>query len=87
MSQHTVRNLFVLGYGHGVTMWGYTTADSRRELEGSAYWHGSPDTVRPGDWLMVTHTGTANGNSIYAFAAQPDGSIRARRLCSTFGED
>lgn len=86
MSQHTVRNLSSLAYGQGVTMWGYVTPHSRRELEGSTYWLGAPDTIRPGDWLMVTHTENL-GNSIYAFVKQPDGSLRARRLCSTFAED
>lgn len=85
---HAVRNLAVASYAHGVTMWCYVTPDSRREIEGTAYWHGAPDTMKAGDWLFVTHAGQAAGNSIYAFIAQPStGALQARRLCSTFGED
>lgn len=83
---HSVRNLSVAAYAMGTTMWIYTSPDSRREIEGSSYWHGAPDTMKPGDWLFVTHT-AATGNSIYAMVRQPDGALRARRLASTFAEE
>jgi len=85
MSSVNLRNLSLGTYASSTTLWFYVTPHTRREIEGHTYWAYARDTVKPADWLFVTHTGPTPGNSIYAFTI--DSPPRVRRLASTFGED
>jgi len=98
MTAVDLSRLSVAAYTQGTTWWNYVTPHSRREVEGTTYWHEfftdntdeKRSRVRPGDWIFITHRDlTAGplyrlmGNSIYVM--QTNG--RVRRLISTFNEE
>jgi len=96
MTTVDLSRLSVAAYTQGTTWWNYVTPHSRREVEGTTYWHdiftNDPNEprsrVKPGDWIFLTHRqpnipNDVMGNSIYVM--REDG--RAYRLISTYNEE
>lgn len=52
------RNLSVLAYANGFTLWHYTTADTADTVDTAGYFNGAADMVRVGDIVLAnTETG------------------------------
>lgn len=52
------RNLSVLSYANGFTLWHYTTPDTNAAVTTAAYFNGASDMLRKGD-LIVANVDTA----------------------------
>lgn len=52
------KDLNVLAYANGFTMWGYVTTDQHSEvLDDEDYWSDARDMVRDGDFVFVKGSG------------------------------
>jgi hypothetical protein len=67
-----IRDLCVMSYARGMSQFSYRTSDTRRELEGSTYWHDAVSLLNIGDFIFVQHTG--RGSAIYCVG--PLGQVR-----------
>ncbi len=47
------KNLSVLAYANGFTLWHYTTADAAADVDTQGYFNGASDMLRAGDMLMA----------------------------------
>jgi hypothetical protein len=47
------KNLSVLAYSNGFTLWHYTTADSAADVDTSGYFNDAADMLRAGDMVMA----------------------------------
>ncbi|TVR97382.1 MAG: hypothetical protein EA406_09875 [Rhodospirillales bacterium] len=62
---YTARNLSVLAYANGFTLWHYTTADPSTIVDTTGYFNAAADMLRVGDMIL------ANVNT----AATPDAGV------------
>lgn len=51
------KNLSVLAYANGFTMWHYRTTDTYEEVTSRGYFNGAADMVRAGDMIILNSTG------------------------------
>lgn len=59
------RNLSVLSYANGFTLWHYTTADSYAAVTGANYFNAASDMLRAGDMLALnTGVGGTTANAV-----------------------
>lgn len=49
-----VRNLSVLSYANGFTLWHYKAADTLHAVEAPGYFADAADMLAPGDMLMLS---------------------------------
>lgn len=54
------KNLSVLSYANGFTLWHYTTEDTDAKVKAAKYFDGAADMLRQGD-LITVNTDTASG--------------------------
>ena len=74
----SVRNLSVLAYANGFTLWHYrSAADALEWITGSDYFEDAGDMLSGGDIMMVS---ASDGLRIVAIAAAADGSVAAAPL-------
>lgn len=74
----SVRNLSVLAYANGFTLWHYrSAADGLERITGPDYFEAAADMLTGGDIMMLS---TAEGARIVSVAANPDGSVCAAPL-------
>ncbi len=50
---YTAKNLSVLAYANGFTLWHYTTTDTAAETEAANYFDAAADLLRVGDLILV----------------------------------
>ena len=73
-----VRNLSVLAYANGFTLWHYTAgADSLDILDSEGYFASAADMLAPGDIMMVSGN---DGARMLCIAPNPDGTLETVRL-------
>jgi len=49
------RNLSVLAYANGFTLWHYITPDLAADIDTSGYFADARDMLRVGDFIIATH--------------------------------
>lgn len=80
----TARELSVLAYANGFTLWHYRTADSPDRLlaPGGGYFAAADELLRPGDQILVTHLGdgTVTGTSLVVAAIRPGLGVEVREV-------
>ena len=74
----SIRNLSVLAYANGFTLWHYrSAADALERIAGTDYFEDAADMLSGGDIMMLS---AADGARIVTIAAAPDGSVCAAPL-------
>lgn len=70
------KNLSVLAYANGFTLWHYTTPDTAATVDTTGYFNAAADMLRPGDMLLAnTSTGGTTVNGIFAVASNASGIV------------
>lgn len=70
------KNLSVLAYANGFTLWHYTTADAAAEVDTQGYFDAAADMLRAGDMVMANvAVGTAPAAGIFLVNASGPGVV------------
>lgn len=72
------RNLNVLAYANGFTLWHYTTIDTASEIHQKGYFDDADQLLRSGD-LIVTNTGGGDA-AILSVTEQAEKAVTAQVL-------
>lgn len=73
---YAARNLSVLSYANGFTLWHYATSDNAAAVAGAGYFNDASDLLRKGD-LILANTDTAGTLTakIYSVANSASGVV------------
>ncbi len=76
-----LRNLSVLAYANGFTLWHYATPDAAASVDDAGYFNAACDMLRAGD-MILANTGTAGTpqSGVFAVASVAAGSVDAASL-------
>jgi len=70
------RDLSVLAYANGFTLWHYTTIDTALTVDTAGYFNAATDMVRVGDMVMAnTDTDGAPSSGLYLVNANAGGIV------------
>lgn len=70
------RNLSVLSYANGFTLWHYTSADNNAAVTGSNYFNDAADMLRKGDLIVANiDTGGTQANKLLFVASVTGGVV------------
>ncbi|MCW9002001.1 MAG: hypothetical protein OQJ87_04715 [Rhodospirillales bacterium] len=70
------RDLSVLAYANGFTLWHYTTADAAADVDTSGYFDTAADMLRVGDMIFANvDTGGAPAGGIFRVASNAGGTV------------
>lgn len=73
------KNLAVLAYANGFTLWHYTTSDA--DVETANYFDEAANTLRVGDMVLVnSNTAVTPTASILAVASNSEGEVTVANL-------
>jgi len=73
---YNAKNLSVLAYANGFTLWHYTTPDAATAVDASGYFNGAADMVRIGDMVLAnTDTGAGYASGVFVVAANANGVV------------
>ncbi|MBI3504031.1 MAG: hypothetical protein HY059_04260 [Proteobacteria bacterium] len=76
-----LRNLSVLAYANGFTLWHYTTPDAAVAVDNAGYFNAAADMLRAGDMILAnTATGGGAQSGVFAVATVAPGSVDAASL-------
>jgi hypothetical protein len=76
-----LKDLSVLAYANGFTLWHYRTADPDTEVDDTDYFLEAIDMLRPGDMILAnTGEGTAPKGGIFRVVANTGTSIDAANM-------
>jgi hypothetical protein len=73
---YSARNLSVLSYANGFTLWHYTTVDNNTAVTTAGYFNDASDLLRKGDLIIanVDNAGTLTAK-IYSVSASASGVV------------
>jgi hypothetical protein len=75
------KDLSVLAYANGFTLWHFTTTDPATEVDGSGYFSGASDMLRVGDMIMANlDTDGTPQAGILLVASNSGGTVDAANL-------
>ena len=70
------KNLSVLAYANGFTLWHYTTPDAAATVDTAGYFNAAADMLRAGDMILAnTATGGTPVHGIFAVASNAGGVV------------
>ena len=70
------KNLSVLAYANGFTLWHYTSTDTAADMTGAGYFNGASDLLRANDLVLVnTDTDGSAGARIISIAGVSAGVV------------
>ena len=70
------RNLSVLSYANGFTLWHYTSTDNNATVTGTNYFNGASDMLRKGDLIVANvDTGGTQANKMYFVSTNASGVV------------
>jgi hypothetical protein len=82
------RNLSVLAYANGFTLWHYTTPDPAADVDTAGYFNDAADMVRVGDMVLANvDTDGAPASGIFLINANAAGVVDAADLTAVGGTD
>jgi hypothetical protein len=82
------RNLSVLAYANGFTLWHYTTTDDAATADTAGYFNAAADMLRVGDMILANvDTAGAPGAGIYLVNANASGSVDVANLTTVGATD
>lgn len=75
------KDLSVLAYANGFTLWHFTTADAAAEVSGASYFDAAADMLRAGDVILTNvEVATAPAAKLYQVAANANGAVTLAAL-------
>ena len=75
------KNLSVLAYSNGFTLWHYTTPDTAATVDTSGYFSTASDMVRVGDMILAnTDTGASYATGVFVVASNANGVVDVANL-------
>lgn len=75
------KDLSVLAYANGFTLWHYTTADAAAEVDTSGYFDKAADMLRVGDMMLANLDAEASpAAGILLVASNEDGAVDVANL-------
>lgn len=76
-----VRNLNVLAYANGFTLWHYTTTDTADTVDTAGYFNDAAEMMRVGDVILAnTDTGGAPKGGLLLVSANTGGVVNVKPL-------
>jgi len=70
------KNLSVLAYANGFTLWHYTTPDAASDVDSEDYFNNAADMVRSGDMILAnTDTDGTPAAGIFLIASNTGGTV------------
>lgn len=76
-----LKNLSVLAYANGFTLWHYATPDAAASVDDAGYFNAAADMLRAGDMILAnTATTSAPQSGVFAVASVAAGSVDAASL-------
>ncbi len=79
------RDLSVLAYANGFTLWHYATSDAATAVDTDGYFNAAADMLRVGDMILAnTATGGTPAAGVFVIAANAGGTVDATNL-TAFG--
>jgi len=80
------RNLSVLAYANGFTLWHYTTPDAPGDVDTQGYFNGASEMLRAGDMVLANvNTGGAPAAGIFLVNASAAGVVDVADMTSVGG--
>jgi len=78
---YNAKNLSVLAYANGFTLWHYTTADAANVVDNIGYFNAATEMLRNGDMILANaDTGGAPVAGIYVVNANSGGVVDVANL-------
>lgn len=78
---YNAKNLSVLAYANGFTLWHYTTADAANLVDNIGYFNSAAEMLRNGDMILANaDTGGAPVAGIYVVNANSGGVVDVANL-------
>ena len=75
------KNLSVLAYSNGFTLWHYTTPDTATTVDTSGYFNSASDMVRVGDMILAnTDTAASYATGVFVVASNSAGVVDVANL-------
>lgn len=71
------KDLSVLAYANGFTLWHYVTADAATVVDGAGYFNAATDMLRAGDMILANANG---GNGVFVVATNTGGEVDVTNL-------
>jgi len=85
---YNAKNLSVLAYANGFTLWHYTTADAATAVDSSGYFNGATDMVRVGDMILAnSDTGASYASGVFVVAANSGGTVDVANMTQFNGSN
>ena len=82
------KDLSVLAYANGFTLWHYTTSDAANTVDTAGYFNGATDMVRIGDIVLAnTETGGAPKAGLLLVSANTGGIVDVNDLTAIGATD
>ena len=82
------KDLSVLAYANGFTLWHYTTVDPATDVDTSGYLNDAIDIVRVGDMILAnTDTDGTPASGIFLINANAGGVVDAADMTTVGGSD
>lgn len=75
------KDLSVLAYANGFTLWHYTTHDAATDVDTAGYFNGAADLLRVGDMLLANcAVGGSPATGVLVVAASANGAVDVANL-------
>ena len=75
------KNLSVLAYANGFTLWHYTSTDDGTVVDNTGYFNAAADMLRVGDMILANvATSSSPGAGVFLVTANPTGSVAVANL-------
>tara|TARA_R110000787_G_scaffold63679_11_gene144196 strand:- start:298519 stop:298788 length:270 start_codon:yes stop_codon:yes gene_type:complete len=82
------KDLSVLAYANGFTLWHYTTIDTAASVDTAGYFNDASDMLRTGDMVFAnTDTEGAPAGGIFIINANASGTVDADDMTQIGGTD
>jgi len=82
------KNLSVLAYANGFTLWHYTTPDTAAVVDGAGYFNAASEMLRIGDMILANvETGGTMKAGIFLVNANAAGVVDVADITSVGGTD
>jgi hypothetical protein len=77
------KNLSVLAYANGFTLWHYATADAASTVDTNTYFNSASDMLRKGDFILANvNTGATPVAGIYLVRSNTNGVVDVADITS-----
>lgn len=82
------KNLSVLAYANGFTLWHYTTADAAATVDSAGYFNAAADMLRVGDIIVANvATGGTMQAGLFLVSANASGTVDVNDMTQIGGTD